>query len=337
MANSTLQLETLEEAFEFILENIGDASFYDAISLGDWAKTIVYLPDKDIHSSITPQYMEAFLEIQRYILQFSVLIATGSSTDVRYLSSDDRAKLQLNIRVSGGSAVFEADWSKKLNKWVNSMIGKMDGSQTLKLLLGVAILLSASWCFNAWLQASRDVKLEETRSKPLREALQTLQFTTKEETERFKAIMKMLEDSGVLGKAAANLVEKSNSSLLKAASKTEQSVINGVPLNSSQANILRQSERKTPTIRYVVMKAQIIDINTGNPEEEKMIVREVGTSTEHRMTLPNDLTLLEDRKRIFAALDSKEELWVELALGITDDEVKAAQFLRLTSDPGSKK
>lgn len=336
MANSTLQLETVDDAIVFIQEILGPTILYDNINLGDWAKTVVYLPDKELHSTITPQYMEAFLEIQKYIHQFSVLIATGTSTDIRYLSADERAKLQLNVQVSGGSSSYEADWSKKLSKWVNTMIGKMDGNQTLKLLLCVAVLLSASWCFNAWLQASRDAKLEEIRSKPLREALQTLQFTTKEETERFRAIMKMLENAGIFGKAAADLVEKSNSSLLKAASKTEQSVINGVPLNSAQANILRQSERKAATIRYIITKAQVIDINTGNPEEERMIVREVDTMTEHRMPLPNDLTVMEDRKRIFTALDSKEELWIELALSVTDDEIKSAQFLRLSKDPSLK-
>ncbi|MCP3397127.1 hypothetical protein [Bradyrhizobium sp. CCGB20] len=75
------------------------------INFGDWASIHVYLPHPEVDSSITPPFLEAFLELQRQLYLLAAQAASGSP-DSSQLSDEIKRRLQISVVVSGGSADY---------------------------------------------------------------------------------------------------------------------------------------------------------------------------------------------------------------------------------------
>ena len=78
---------------------------FQCIDFGDWASIHVYLPNPDVDSSITPPFMEAFLELQKQLYQLAAQASTGSP-DSGQLSDETRRRLQIDsTRISHLDAI----------------------------------------------------------------------------------------------------------------------------------------------------------------------------------------------------------------------------------------
>ena len=80
---------------------------FSRIEFGEWPEVHVYLPKPQTSSSITPPFMEAFLELQKQIYQLAAQATTGSS-DSGQLSEGLKDRLQISVVVSGGSSDLRA-------------------------------------------------------------------------------------------------------------------------------------------------------------------------------------------------------------------------------------
>ena len=73
-----LQADTIERAlaaFLFLAEH--EEEDVGAVDLGDWAAVQIHLPESERDSSITPPFMEAFLQIQKQLFQLAALAKSG--------------------------------------------------------------------------------------------------------------------------------------------------------------------------------------------------------------------------------------------------------------------
>jgi hypothetical protein len=132
-------LEKIENPFSPEFENL---------DLGDWPQVHVYIPHPDVSSSITPPFMEAFLELQKQIYQLAAQASAGVA-DSGQLSEGVKAELQISVLVTDGSSNLTAKLEKIVPGLLKQMIRKLDGKQAAIVLVSVAVLIGGDWAFNA--------------------------------------------------------------------------------------------------------------------------------------------------------------------------------------------
>lgn len=303
------------------------------VSFGDWIVTNVYIPDRDIRSEITPPYMEAFLDLQKQIYTV-VAFAKFGVANSRLLTDLDRQQFQIVVKVTeAGSSNYAADLSKSLERCLKVLLEKLDGKQATAVILGLGLLFAAAWGFPAWLDHEKTLRLDESRSKEHIEALRALTLSDERKNEIFNKLIELLEKQGHAGEIAIAAAQSAYESLLKAASKTENSTINGQSLTGGEAAVLRKAVRKASVKKYIIQKVRVVDINTADPHHNTMVLMDAATRDQNRMDLPDNLLSKDDRKKLFSALDTAKEVWAELAVTEADGEIRSVTFLRTVDDP----
>ncbi|WP_439359314.1 hypothetical protein [Bradyrhizobium sp. DASA03007] len=304
------------------------------IGLGDWAAVHVYVPKTEVQSAITPPFMEAFLVLQRQLYQFAALTKSGVA-DIGQLSEGDRTDLLLSVIVTGGSSDYLAKLQKPLTGILNRMVGKMTGKQAAIVIVCLSALIATGWSFKAWLDQTRDIKLEELKSKDHLAALEALQFANKEENEAFRRIIGVLEKQGEAGQRALEVVNQTNEALLKAATSNPRTNIKDVEVTNTEAEILRTPSRKKAQQKIIQQEVKVVDINTTDPADLQIVLMDPITNGQHRIRFKDDLFAGESRHRLFEALEKRSVIWVELAIKQVEDEVRSVQLLRTIDRPAN--
>lgn len=325
--------DTPEKALEALFTVAATESFdLGEIVLGNWPQIEVYIPDPDKDSSITPPYMEAFLLIQKQLFQLAALAKTGVA-DTKMLSDSEIRNLTISVEVSGGSSDLKTKLSEQLIHAIPSMVRKMNGKQVTIVLLATALLLTSGWAFSSWLQSEKDKRIEELKSQEHIAALTALSFANKAQAEQFSKVLQLLEAQGTLGKKAVDATSAAYDAMLRAASRTSASTINGQALTKEQADTLRVSPRRKAQVRIVKQEMRVVDINTEDPLDIQFVLLDEATGDQHRLRSKDTLFSAEDRTKLFAALESRDQIWVELAVSEIQGEIKSVEFLRVTDAP----
>lgn len=209
----------------------------------DWAAVRIYLPQPDIQSAITPPFMEAFLVLQKQIYQLAAVAKTGFA-DVAQLNDAERDELLLNVVVTGGSSNYVTELKKPLESLLKRMVGKMTGKQIAIVTVCLGTLIASPWAFKAWLDQTKEIKIEELKSKEHLASLDAIHFATEEERKTLNRVLEILENQGEVGKRALEVVSQTNDALLRAAASNPKTIINHVEVTSTEAELLRTPARK---------------------------------------------------------------------------------------------
>jgi len=105
------------------------------------------------------------------------------------------------------------------------------------------------------------------------EALKALSLNGAAQLETMNKIIGIVEKQGNIGKRAIEAVTATNDALLKAASKTPQTVINDTHLTQQEAELLRTSPRKKAEVRIAIQRMRVLDINSSDPNELSILSR----------------------------------------------------------------
>jgi hypothetical protein len=298
----------------------------------DWASVRVYLPQPDIQSAITPPFMEAFLVLQKQLYQFAALAKTGLA-DVGQLGDVERSELRLNVVVTGGSSNLVAELKAPIEALLKRMIGKMTGKQAAVVIVCLGTLIASPWAFSAWLDQTKEIKIEELKSKDHIAALQSIQFANEEQSKAYKRVIEILAEQGDIGKRAIDVVIQTNDALLKAATSTKQTTINNVEVTRVEAELLRTTTRKKAQQKIVQQEVKVVDINTTDPSDLQIILTDPSTDSQYRIKFKDDLFAGEGRHRLFEALETRTLLWVELSIKEIEGDTRSVQLLRTIDRP----
>lgn len=332
----TLAVETSADALLLLdaLLNPSNEDDVQPVLFGSWVRTSVYIPDDELHAEITPPFMEAYLELQKQLFQYLAYIKTGVA-DTKNLNDIDRQLASINVRVAGGSTDLDADLRKPITRILTILASKMSSRQAAAVVIGLAIILAGHLGFAAWLETQKQIKIEELKSKDHIAALESLQFATRQQVEQLDRVIKLVEAQGEYGRRAAAAAQAANEALLKAASRTERSKINGTEITREQAERLRVSSKRKVIVRYESKKMRVVDINTADMTEVLTLMDE--RRNQYKMPLPATLFTQQDRPALFRSLDDHKFIWVELAIReAEDDEIISMSFLRVRDDPGTR-
>lgn len=304
-----------------------DISTSDLV-LGDWIRIHVKLPTGEIDSVITPPYMEAFLEIQKQLFRLAAYLKTGVA-NTRELTETEKSALTIVVQVTEGSSILDSPLGKNIGNAIEMMAEKMNGRQVVTLFLGLALIACTGWGTTAYLEKQKEERLAEIKSADHREALQSLTFANKIQVEAFTKVIDVLEKQGESGKKVARAALATNDALLRAAAKTPKSEIQGQPLSSDTAELLRTTTRREATPRIVALDMRVVRWDTGNADQTGIVLRNPVTEEDFRITIPDSLFAAETRQKLHEAAYSRETIKVEALIKEVDHEIKSFDFLRI--------
>ncbi len=327
---SAIRIDSVEEALS-LFKQITEENFNPGlIEFGDWVSPKIYIPRPAVDSTVSSSYMEAFLVLQKEINRFAATVRFGAP-HTRKLLPQDRRDLEILVRVSGGSSDLSPLTREPLVKFMNMMVEKFTGRQAAVVILGLAILLCGYFGFSAWLEQQKQIKLAELKSKEHIEHLSSMRFVTEEQFRLFKMILDRLEKQGKIGVHTQEFIDTIFYSFLGAAAKTENSIINYQSIYAEDAVALRVSARRKLDHRVLREKLRVVTMDTTEAIDEMVLMR-IATGERYKMKLSETLFMPDDRIKLFEALESREELGVELSLKEVDGDVKSVVFLRVFSE-----
>jgi len=332
-----MRLETLEQAERLLLE-IARGDFEGKppelanIEFGEWARLTVYLPRPPANSAITPAYMEAFLEVQRQIHQLAALAKTGMPNGT-YLTEEEKRSLEIIVQVHGGSSFFNVEFGEAIKRAMAEATKKLSGAQITTIVIGLGVLLAGGWGFSAHLEKEREIRIAEIKSAEHQETLRALNFASEQQVALLDRILEIIARNGEEGEKAAEVINQSYDALLKAASKTEVSVINDQQVVKEDAKAVRLSPRVRAEPDLVVSQFRVVDINTEDPINIVVVILPEDGGEAMRVSFADSLFAARDRERMFDALENRSPIWLELVVSRADDRVRNVEILRVVDRP----
>lgn len=330
-------IETADHAEKLLLaiargEYDGDVPEFSALEFGEWAKLTVYLPKPPLNSTITPPYMEAFLEIQRQIHQLAAIAKTGRPNGT-YLTEDEKRALEIVVQVHGGSSLLEVNAGEAVKTAMAEAAKKLSGAQITSIVLGVSLLIAAGWGFSSYLEKEREVRIAEIKSAEHQQTLKSLNYAHEQQVAMLDRVLAIIARNGEEGRKAAEAVNASYDALVKAASKTDQSIINGQEISKEEARTIRLSPRVRAEPELIVREFRVVDINTEDAFNITAVIVPVGDEGQIKVSFADSLFAERDREQMFEALQTREPIWIELVISRTEDRVRNVEILRVVDAP----
>lgn len=213
------------------------------------------------------------------------------------------------------------------------MTGKMTGKQIAVVILGIAALIAGSYPFAKWLEATKEVKIEELKSKDHQEALKAIEFSTGEHSATIQNIIEVLKEQGEIGKQAIAAVTATNEALLKAAAQSPKTVINGTEITRKEAELLRTVPRRRAEPSATTRLVKVVDINTSDPVDLAIALIDVESTVTYRIRFKDNLFAGPDRHKLFQALEDRQPIWAELSIKEVEGQVRSVELLRTVEGP----
>jgi hypothetical protein len=300
---------------------------FDGLQIGDWAEIHVYLKDAD-RSAISSPYMEAFLELQRQIYQLAALGITGEA-DIGRLTDADKIDLEISVTVTGGSSNLTTELKGPLERLASKLIGKMTRKQLTLVIVAIAAIVGTGWAWREWLEHTKAIQLEQLKSKEHLAALEKLSFVGQDNSKAMERLVAIIESQGQFGKRALEAIQATNDGLLRAITKEGRAKINGIEIDSHQAELLRVPTRRKADQVPVIRPVRVVSINTSDLLDLQLVLEDTEDKIEYKVRFKDNLFAGLDRHRLFESLENRKSFFAELAIRELDGQIRSVEFLRI--------
>uniref|UniRef100_A4WS27 Uncharacterized protein n=1 Tax=Cereibacter sphaeroides (strain ATCC 17025 / ATH 2.4.3) TaxID=349102 RepID=A4WS27_CERS5 len=218
-----------------------------AVRFGEWARVKVYIPSATYDASLTPYMMEGWVELQRSIFRAYGITRTGARSG-RRLTEDEKRRLELVVRVRGGSSDQSVDLNSILTEIGKAMVEKMGPEHIVMIVVSVALVYAGQSVFRDWLNGMRDVKLAEIsakretdQSKERVAALNAVVAVATHDPERMRVMQEAATELPVISEIQEEARE-GREALVRHMSKVDAEV-NDVPISSAASRIITTKTR----------------------------------------------------------------------------------------------
>lgn len=298
-------IESEEQAWD-VLEKIlsGELRIESAkdFQLGDWASVSLYIPGKQYDSALTTYMMSGWVEAQRSVYRSYALVASGSA-DARNLTDIDKDRLEIVVRVSGGSSDQDADLSDIIAQIVQSAVNKMEPWQIITVLISLGLIYTGGSVLRTWIESKKEEKIAETSSKNITEALEAVKFTVASDAEKREILNRAVQRVPIVSDLSDE-ADAARHSLIKHASKTDAE-LNGVSLPSNVTSKLTRESRAETTDERLDGPYKILKVDTTVPDGFRVLIEDVNTEESFQASVQDVMASEKDREIIQQAEWSK--------------------------------
>jgi hypothetical protein len=308
--------EVLEQAMsvgipnDLVLEFNGWPSFQMGVNGKDW------------HSTVPTRVMTPLLDVQKDINRAYANVRYGES-NIRRLKDEERDELEVVVKVREGSSLYDAELWKQFSTIAEAAVGRMDGTQTVITVLGLALLVSAPVMYKSWL-ASRQ------KEKELEHQLQMSQ----EETKRLEMFGAAMNRQPMLA-AAQEDVQATHNRFLKVTKPGDVLAVRGQSVRAEEASVLMQPERERAQDIVIEGIFVVLGNRTDKSEGFRITVKRLSDQLTVNADVPVELPY-QQQQIIQEAEWKKTKVFLSINASILRDSISQANVVTASTVPSSE-
>ena len=150
-------------ALDLLQRLLDDPSFEPPeIEFENWPRFEMHVKGDRYHSTITPELMTAFLDLQKTINKSFALVRYSDSS--RRLTNEDRDDLKILVEVKDGSSGFFAsleDQASTIAAGVAEGFKNMDSKHKLIAMLAIGTMAIGGFGFHSYVESQKEIRLAE--------------------------------------------------------------------------------------------------------------------------------------------------------------------------------
>ncbi|MEW8049285.1 MAG: hypothetical protein AB2792_01850 [Candidatus Thiodiazotropha sp.] len=157
-----VRIRSEEEAWNALAYYMPKKDFGDIDFLFDgWPKLELTIKGKDFNGTIPTRIMPPMLELQREIHKTYCILRYGND-NLRRLTSEDRERLEIVVKIGEGSSIFTAEFWKELNETIRLSMVDMESKHKMIMVIALALSVAAPVSWKFWLSNQEKLKELET-------------------------------------------------------------------------------------------------------------------------------------------------------------------------------
>ncbi|WP_429136405.1 hypothetical protein [Aeromonas hydrophila] len=257
-----------------------------AVRFDGWPIMSIHLHGEKFDSTITPDLMKAFIEMQSSIFR-AYSLARYNSVQIRGLKQVEKDLLEIRVKVQPGSSRFEINLQEILENICHSMVGKMESKHLLIMVLGIAAIYGSNSAFNFYIENQKEVRLAEIKGEEQRQLIEQLKVSQEGETERLKVLHEIISEQPRL-KTINQYYSTASSEILKRSGDASLITMQGVDLTGDVARELTKTERKKSNEIYLDGSYRILGVDSSKTGEFKVKLKNTSTSESFIATIVDE-------------------------------------------------
>ena len=304
-----LVITSEQEAFDALsaaLDNtIGDEPLQ--IKFDRWPLVEIRLEGPGYESTITPDMAAALIELQS-AMNRAYARTVHHSGNARTLTAEERKSLQFKAKVDKGSSLITIDLGDFAEKIGLEMIGRMEPTQLVITVLGLAAAGGSLLAYKAFLKYRTEDKRIEA------EAQRSIAFT-QEETRRLDIFSRAVSAQPNL-RAAQEDFDVARHEIVRGTSDANSLTVNSVMLDRDSAHVVASTPRSQSRELQLNGDYFILEANWKEKNCVKLKLRNLQTNQEFVAILQDDsfngdqLAALQEaewnRAKVFMSINATE-------------------------------
>lgn len=273
------------------------------VEFKDWPRFEMHVTGARYHSTITPELMESFLDLQKTINKSFALVRYSDSS--RRLKNADRDDLKILVEVREGSSGFFAllgDQAEAMISGFCEAFKSMDSKDKLITFLALGALAFGSFGFNSYLDhqaAVRTAELTKLEADAERdERLKTLELVkdaAEGSAQRHAELMGMVLDKTPQVKTISEHMTGTYNKFMDATKDSESINLQGVEVPGPVVDELSNTPRNLAVEDRAVSVFRVRGVDHRSSTEYKLSLFDVLRKMEITATLPRDGSFVTDQ------------------------------------------
>lgn len=303
ITNEEQAFTTLEKALN------GTLPEFDELVFKDWPNFEFYLKGQKFDQSITATVMDGLIDLQKGLYK-AYSIAQYNHPKKR-LTNEEKEELELAIKVNKGSSLFESNISDVATNLAKDLVGKMTGTEIVIVLVTLMLTYFGTSAYKSFLESRKEERIKNTSDETQRKMLETMQFTSAEETKRTQILANAVKQNS----QASQIVDEARivqSELLKAASAGDSAEFGGVKLTNEMTEALNQGHRRESKQVRLDGEYRLIKLDWSTPSSVKVKIQNVKTFDELNADVQDESLTGEYKEAIKNAEWQRRNLWLEI-------------------------
>lgn len=272
------------------------------VEFQDWPRFEMHVKGERYHSTITPELMESFLDLQKTINKSYALVRYADSS--RRLTNADREDLKILVEVKDGSSGFVAnlgDQAETIAKGIAEGFKNMNSKHKLIAILAIGAMGFGYLGFSNYIDMQKEARKGELAKldsdAEREERLKTLELVkdvsdanSAKHAEMFKMVIERMPQVQTISEHMAGTYDK----LISSTTDSESVSLHGVSLPGEFVEEISNSPRNVAVADRSASVYRIRGVDHRSREEYKLALFDVIRKIEITATLPKDGSFVTD-------------------------------------------
>ena len=296
-----------------------------------WPTLTIHLTGDKYHQTITPSVMKGFVELQSSLLRSYATARYGEPRSNR-LTDDERAALEFEVKVNGGSSDLKVDFNDFLSKMLELIGAKMEPAHLITMVAIIGVLYFGSDVLKKWLEERRLEREYKSRDETMREMISSQRFTSGQETQRLQIVQDIVASSSQYLNIARG-AEDARAALVKSIRNADDAEIQGVSLDGDVAAELTRNLRRVSEDVRLDDTYRILRVDSSDPIAFKIKIFGMTNGVKLEATVQDNALTPEFRQIMQSAEWRRRPINLDINAKMIGDKYSNVTVLRIAEIP----